>query len=707
MLTPTPLVFSGNLMSGQVGWPHAASGIVNSGKIGDAAVVSGSIASGQVGRFHLASGVINSGNVIGPALSSGTAVPRWVGSTGKVLDGSKTYIDDTGTVRVYVNDSSGGTVRDVMHLHRVTTAGTATSGIGGDLNFGAEPSDISGLPLSVGDMYWQWTDPNSTTRKSRLSLTAFDYTINIANESGLRCIGWGAAGSGPMVGFLGNAATPVPIQSGDLGLALANYGLIVSGTASFASTVTSGQIGSGLVASGAVPGFFGPYRGIMSGTVGVFDLGSGAVVAGAVGSGAIQSGNVASGQIGNFHVASGRIQGSLGGGVQNIASGTVGNRDIASGGITTSGCVWYGALASGAINSGDLADNSVVSGSFASGQIAGLGAGFAIASGTFNGFELGSGSIVSGRIASGQIGRNHFGPDPTYLHNGNNGCRVSLSSGTPITSGMGVSGTVNLYLVPFRNNTISLIDSSGEVQWIRAPLNTQLNLSGVLASGAAYDVYGIISGGNVALELGAAWSFPQSGVREGGCAIAYNTSGGFWTKSGDATRRVLATVTSFFSGVLSDGDPRRLPVWNFDKDMRVPTPVKAVESGANSWTYGSATYRPWNLNSGNAIQVVLGLSPAEPIVLRLGGTVLSNASPNYGIGVDNTTTGVEVVNPFGTGGGGTSTYVAIPAEASLQILQGVHRMYMLERVAGAVNSTFFANTGPGVSYCGMVGEVWA
>lgn len=50
-------VLSGHLASGVVGSPHLSSGAVRSGSVGDGAVVSGSIASGSVGGYHLASGV--------------------------------------------------------------------------------------------------------------------------------------------------------------------------------------------------------------------------------------------------------------------------------------------------------------------------------------------------------------------------------------------------------------------------------------------------------------------------------------------------------------------------------------------------------------------------------------------------------------------------------------------------------------------------
>lgn len=51
--------------------------------------------------------------------------------------------------------------------------------------------------------------------------------------------------------------------------------------------VNSGDIGSGKVASGTIGGFFGPTRHIQSGTVGAFDLGSGAVMANQIGSGVV------------------------------------------------------------------------------------------------------------------------------------------------------------------------------------------------------------------------------------------------------------------------------------------------------------------------------------------------------------------------------------------------------------------------------------
>lgn len=90
------------------------------------------------------------------------------------------------------------------------------------------------------------------------------------------------------------------------------------------SAIGSGAVTSGEVGSGTVQGFFGD-RAVASGTLGVFDFGSGAVIAGAVGSGAVLSGNVASGQIGPNHLGSGVVQSGA------ILSGSVGSKHLGSG----------------------------------------------------------------------------------------------------------------------------------------------------------------------------------------------------------------------------------------------------------------------------------------------------------------------------------------------------------------------------------------
>lgn len=156
---------------------------------------------------------------------------------------------------------------------------------------------------------------------------------------------------------------------------------------------SQGIVASGLVASGAVQGYFGSTRNIASGTVGAFDLGSGAVIAGTVGSGAIQSASIASGQVGYPHLADAAVQSG------SIASGQVGPFHLGS-----------GAVLSGHIGSGQLGQFHVASGAVTSGRlgVAGIPDGTQFLRDDFTwqptaGGGLTSGSVKSGHVASGAI----------------------------------------------------------------------------------------------------------------------------------------------------------------------------------------------------------------------------------------------------------------------------------------------------------------
>lgn len=193
-------------------------------------------------------------------------------------------------------------------------------------------------------------------------------------------VGWPHHSSGAVrSGHAGNASVVSgSIASGQVGFSHLADSSVLSGTvgsgqiasghlasgllANLTPSLLSGSVQSGHIASGSVQGFFGATRHIASGTVGVWDFGSGAVL----------SGSIASGQVGFRHLANASVMSGT------IASGQVFTFHIASGG-----------LLSGAIGSGQIGR-------------------FHIASGRLEGFELGSGSVVSGRIASGQVGFGHL-----------------------------------------------------------------------------------------------------------------------------------------------------------------------------------------------------------------------------------------------------------------------------------------------------------
>lgn len=313
-------VLSGNIASGQVGVFHHASGSVRSG----------SIASGQVGQFALASGAVNSGQI----------------NIGGTPDGTKFFRDD------FTWQAAGG---------------------GGSLTSGAVGSGF----IASGTVQGFY---GTTRHIASGTVGVFDL--------GSGAVVAGTVGSGAIVSgsFASGQISQFKLASGAVNSGQINLAGAPDGTQFFrddftwaqvpATTLTSGSVQSGHIASGAVKGFFGPTRNVSSGTIGVFDFGSGAVIVGAVGSGAIGSGQIASGNIGPFHFASGAVQsgsigsgavlGQAGAGAFTIASGTIGTFDIGSGAVQ-SGRIASGQIGSYAFASGAVIDRSQYSLQYVSG----------------------------------------------------------------------------------------------------------------------------------------------------------------------------------------------------------------------------------------------------------------------------------------------------------------------------------------------------
>lgn len=405
------VVLSGHIASGQVGPNHLSSGAVTSGRIasgqigthhlGSGSVVSGRVASGQIHQFSISSGAVNSGHIGNAAVVSGSIASGSLGTV-HLADGAVTS-----------GDISSGSVGR-MHL----ASGAVNSGHleNGSVNSGNISSGVIGT-LHLGD--GAVTSGNIASGQVSTPHLAAN-AVGVVQIQGGSVIA-GKIGSGAVVS--GN------IASGQVGQFHISSGAVSSGRLAAAGTpdgskflrddftwgtptaagVTSGGIQSGMIASGTIQGFYGATRHIASGTVGVFDLGSGAVTAGAVGSGAIVSGNIASGQIGNNHLGSGAV---LSG---HVASGQIGLNHIASGAVRSghlaSGQVGLNHIASGAVRSGHIASGQIGVNHLASGVItAGGPTGPTRISQTFQAYELLSGLwplvLVSGpgvRIARADV----------------------------------------------------------------------------------------------------------------------------------------------------------------------------------------------------------------------------------------------------------------------------------------------------------------
>ena len=459
-----------NIASGTVGVFDLGSGAVVAGTVGSGAIVSGNIASGQVGNRAIASGAIQSGHIASGNSIAGPRFPNlalWEIAALPAAPASgllqQYVIDQHGFPTMHLVDPTGApweVLRDNLVLVRNSTGAPITKG---------QAVECQGATGNVANVVL--IQANAAAPITAAGLAAEDIANNafgrvmIAGQLESFDTSAFLAGddlwvSTSVAGGLQNTRPTYPNQAIFIGVVevsgVGNGTVLVIPT-SVNANASSGSVLSGVITSGAVQGFFGSVRNIASGTIGVFDFGSGAVVAGTVGSGAVVSGNIASGQIGANHLGSGAVLSGA------IASGQVGQFAVASGSITSGRLGVTGApdgtkfLRDDFTWSNPSSSGDVASGDIASGAVQGFfGTTRNIASGTVGVFDLGSGAvvantvgsgaIVSGNIASGQIGPNHLGSGAVTSGAIASGqvSQFALSSGA-VNSGHTASGAVITY----------------------------------------------------------------------------------------------------------------------------------------------------------------------------------------------------------------------------------------------------------------------
>lgn len=453
MLIPVPITFSGRLASGNVGWPHHASGAVRSGHLSVTETPDGTkflrddFTWRNVGSVSLMSGSVMSGHI-----ASG-AVQGFFGSTRHVASGTL-GVFDFGSGAVVAGSVGSGAV----------ASGNVASGSLGFAHL-ADGSVRSGT-IASGQIDW---------------VHAVSGLVSGLILSGR--LGSGIVGT---VHLADNSVTSGDIASGQVSQ------FHLASPAVFSGQLASGIVGSVHLADNAVQS-----GDLASGVVFRFSLASGAVNSGHLADASVVSGSVASGAVGFPHLADGSVRSG------SIASGIIGTVHLADASVTSgdvaSGVISRFHLASGAVNSGHIGNDAVVSGSIASGIIgtvhladesvtsgdiaSGSVSRFKVASGSFLGFELGSGAVVSGRVASGQIGFGHFANASVQ-----SGTLASGAVGKPhIASGAIASGQLAVTETP--DGTKFLRD---DFSWraLAATVNSGDIGSGKIASGAVQGFFG-------------------------------------------------------------------------------------------------------------------------------------------------------------------------------------------------------------------------
>ena len=276
-----------------------------------------------------------------------------------------------------------------------------------------------------------------------------------------------------------------------------------------------------------------------------------------------------------------------------------------------------------------------------------------------------------------------------------NGGRITVVNGDPFGTG---SAAANIYWNRYLNDQISLWDGAN-YQLVSTGADILLALAGV-ASGTLYDVFGYLNAGTLKLEV-LAWS---SGTARATAVV--RDANGVWTKSGDRTKRLLATVLG--SGV---NRVTHLPsggVFGVDNvDNAIPQSAKAVDT-TNTWTYALAAYRSFNNSTVDGVGRITFVTAIADDIVRARVTGIKVASGDrmaVGVGLDSTTVNSAQIKTANFMGNFTDVnadyaqaeYNGIPAV-------GLHRIYPLESSPAATSVTFAGDNGGTEIQTGMTFE---
>lgn len=268
-------------------------------------------------------------------------------------------------------------------------------------------------------------------------------------------------------------------------------------------------------------------------------------------------------------------------------------------------------------------------------------------------------------------------------------CRLTLQSGVAIPAAAQAARTV-IYLTPYKGNMITAYDGSKFVSTTFTEISTNV-------AGTAAQMYDLFFTSFSTLEQ-VAWTNDTTRAT----AIS-STTGGLWTKSGDAARIFVGcyrtTVTP--SGQTEDSVERRF-LWNCYN--RVIRPMRILEA-TNSWTYSTAAWRQANGSTGNQLDFIRGLDEDVVTAIATAAGISSGASfqvLTVGIGLDSTTaisgeSGVMDTNSSSRRGG-TAHYTALPGI-------GRHFLAWLEYGGGADTQTWYGDNGGSFIQTGIQGWV--
>jgi hypothetical protein len=299
--------------------------------------------------------------------------------------------------------------------------------------------------------------------------------------------------------------------------------------------------------------------------------------------------------------------------------------------------------------------------------------------------------------------------------------RLSLASNTPITVS-DLSAQATVYYTPYKGNVIPIYDGTRFVHTVFAELSLALDSdsghTGYHQSGKLFDLFVFNDAGTIRLGTGPAWTNDTTRAdavtRVGGVVVnnasivlRFGSVAGNTVTVGANLATYVGTFAAVANGQTSDSMAFRL-LWNMYN--RVPRPMQKPET-TNSWNWSTNSFHVANAADTNCLTFVRGLD--EDAMKASTAALVNNDTTTrravYGaIGLDSQTvpaTGCNIgfvhtaVESASASRMAFSTYFGFPG-------LGFHRLYWLEKGAGADSQTWYGDDGGALSN-GIYGECMA
>ena len=293
-------------------------------------------------------------------------------------------------------------------------------------------------------------------------------------------------------------------------------------------------------------------------------------------------------------------------------------------------------------------------------------------------FAAGTKNVFIDVPAAGFFSANNYLSDPTQFGpQFNPGGRLTLASGTPVTTSDQTAKTAVLY-TPYIHNVCPVIENSTRLVMAVFP-ETSYNL-GTITSGKNYDVFAWSSGGVFSLYV-EAWTNDTTRA----VSLVNHTSFGFLVHSTNTYLRYLGTLRTTSTTTTEDSKAKRF-LWNMYN--RVPREIRNYES-TSSWSYGTSTWRAINNSTTNQVAFVNGLNES-PVSVRATSQVTSSAGNTALVGLNlDATTGAPPTPYIGQIGGGGYSFFAQSQTIDYSDYAGLGYHYLQMMEYGGGTNTFY------------------